>query len=164
VRSVAYQQLHGKAAEAILARLIALFPDHAFPPPLLLLQRPDADLRVCGLSAAKVAAAKEIAAKTLDGVVPDRATAAAWSDQALIELLTQLRGVGRWTVEMLLIFSLGRADVLPVDDFAVRQGYRKWQNLAAPPAPRRLAEIGRAWSPYRSTAAWYLWRASEFKD
>jgi DNA-3-methyladenine glycosylase II len=164
LRSVTYQQLHGRAAEAIFGRVIALFAPHAFPPPEQLLARPDEDLRGCGLSAAKIKAMKDIAQKSLDGIVPDRRTAEAMSDVALIEALTTLRGVGRWTVEMLLISGLGRPDILPVDDFAVREGYRKWKGLEAQPKPKHLAEIGAAWSPYRSTAAWYMWRASEFKS
>jgi len=161
VRAVAHQQLHGKAAAAILGRLTALFPEHGFPPPDLLLARPDAQLRACGLSAAKLAAIRDIAAKTLSGVVPDAKAAAALDDAALIERLTCLKGVGRWTVEMLLIFTLGRPDILPVDDFGVREGYRKLKALSEQPKPRKLAEIGERWSPFRSTAAWYLWRASE---
>jgi DNA-3-methyladenine glycosylase II len=164
VRAVAHQQLHGKAAEAILGRLLALFPDHGFPPPDLLLARPETELRGCGLSAAKLAAIQDIARKTLDGLVPDADAAARLEDGALIERLTCLKGVGRWTVEMLLIFTLGRPDILPVDDFGVREGYRKLKSLAEQPKPKALAEIGKQWSPYRSTAAWYLWRASELKS
>jgi DNA-3-methyladenine glycosylase II len=163
LRAVTYQQLHGRAAAAIYARLLALFPGHPCPPPALLLDCPTPLLRGCGLSAAKVLAVKDIAAKALDGIVPDAAAAQRMSDDSLIDCLTTLRGVGRWTVEMMLIFALGRPDILPVDDFAVRQGYRKWQGLDQAPSPKRLAEIGRAWSPHRSTAAWYLWRASEWK-
>jgi len=161
VRAVAHQQLHGKAAEAILRRLTGLFPEHEFPPPDALLGREDQELRGCGLSAAKLAAIKDIAGKTLDGLVPCAEDAAILENEALIERLTALRGVGRWTVEMLLIFTLGRPDILPVDDFGVRDGYRKLKALEAQPKPKALAEIGEAWSPHRSTAAWYLWRASE---
>jgi len=93
--------------------------------------------------------------------VPSRRAAARLSDAALIERLTTIRGVGRWTVEMLLIFTLGRPDVLPVDDFGVREGYRRLRGLAEQPRPRALAELGALWAPYRSTAAWYLWRAAE---
>jgi DNA-3-methyladenine glycosylase II len=161
VRAVAHQQLHGKAAEAILRRLTGLFPDHLFPPPELLLERQEQELRGCGLSAAKLAAIRDIAGKTLDGLVPCAEDAAAMENEELIERLVALRGVGRWTVEMLLIFTLGRPDILPVDDFGVREGYRKLKSLEAQPKPKALAEIGKAWSPYRSTAAWYLWRAAE---
>lgn len=161
--AVAHQQLHGNAAKAILGRVTALFPEYPFPPAELFLARSDADLRGCGLSAAKLAAMRDIAAKTASGFVPSRARAARMENEALIERLTALRGVGRWTVEMLLIFSLARPDVLPIDDFGVREGYRKLKKLDVQPKPKALAEIGQAWSPYRSTAAWYLWRASEIK-
>jgi DNA-3-methyladenine glycosylase II len=163
LHAVAHQQLHGKAAAAILGRVFALFPDHPVPPPEALLDHPEPALRGCGLSAAKLAAMRDIARKTIEGVVPDRALAAGLSDQELIERLTSLRGVGRWTVEMLLIFTLGRPDILPIDDFGVREGYRKLKNLEQQPKPSELAKIGEIWSPFRSTAAWYLWRASEFK-
>ena len=161
--AVAHQQLHGNAAKAILGRVIALFPEHDFPPPDLFLARADEELRACGLSAAKLLAMRDIAAKSVSGVVPSRASAARMDNEALIERLTSLRGVGRWTVEMLLMFSLGRPDVLPIDDFGVREGYRKLKKLDAQPKPKELARIGEAWAPYRSTAAWYLWRAAEIK-
>jgi len=161
--AVAHQQLHGNAAKAILGRVIALFPEHPFPPPDQFLARADEELRACGLSAAKLLAMRDIAAKSVSGVVPSRASAARMENEALIERLTSLRGVGRWTVEMLLMFSLGRPDVLPIDDFGVREGYRKLKKLEVQPKPKALGEIGKAWAPYRSTAAWYLWRASEIK-
>jgi DNA-3-methyladenine glycosylase II len=161
--AVAHQQLHGNAAKAILGRVIALFPDHPFPPADLFLARSDEELRACGLSAAKLLAMRDIAEKAVSGFVPSRAQAARMENEALIERLTALRGVGRWTVEMLLIFSLGRPDVLPIDDFGVREGYRKLKKLDAQPKPKALAGIGEAWAPYRSTAAWYLWRAAEIK-
>ena len=164
MRAVAYQQLHGKAAEAILGRVVALFPDHPFPPPDVFLARADAELRACGLSAAKLLAMRDIAAKAASGFVPSRAGAARLGNEALIERLTSLRGVGRWTVEMFLMFSLGRPDILPVDDFGVREGFRRIKKLDAQPKPKALAELGQAWAPYRSTAAWYLWRAAELKD
>ena len=104
---------------------------------------------------------RAICAATLDGTVPTRRGSARLSDEALIERLTSIRGVGRWTVEMLLIFTLGRPDVLPVDDFGVRDGYRVLYGLDVQPKPKALAEIGLAWAPYRSIAAWYLWRASD---
>lgn len=161
--AVAHQQLHGNAAKAILGRVIALFPDHPFPPADLFLARSDEELRACGLSAAKLRAMRDIAEKAVAGFVPSRTQAARMENEALIERLTALRGVGRWTVEMLLIFSLGRPDVLPIDDFGVREGYRKLKKLDAQPKPKALAEIGQVWAPYRSTAAWYLWRAAEIK-
>ncbi len=160
-RAIAHQQLHGRAAEAILGRFAALYPDVAFPGPDQVLATEEATLRACGFSGAKIACIRAIAAATLDGTIPSRRESARLSDAALIERLTTIRGVGRWTVEMLLIFTLGRPDVLPVDDFGVREGYRVLHRLDAQPKPRALAEIGLAWAPFRSLAAWYLWRASD---
>lgn len=160
VHAIAHQQLHGRAAEAILGRLAA----HAgglYPAPEQLLTIDDDALRACGFSGAKTAALRDLARKRLAGLVPSRAAAARLSDEALIERLSAVRGIGRWTVEMLLIFTLGRPDVLPVDDFGVREGFRRINDLEAQPKPRALAEIGAAWAPYRSTAAWYLWRAAD---
>ncbi len=161
VRAISHQQLHGRAAQAIMRRFVALYPTEAFPPPELVLATDDAQLRGCGLSGSKVAAIRDIAARALDGTVPTRAEAAGLTDAALIERLTAIRGVGRWTVEMLLIFTLGRPDILPVDDFGVREGWRLIQKLDAQPRPKELWAVGEAWAPYRSTAAWYLWRAAD---
>ncbi len=161
VRSIAYQQLHARAAEAIFGRFLALYPNETFPSPASILATEEQAMRACGFSAAKTATIRSIAEKMLDGTVPTRNAALELTDEELIERLTSLRGVGRWTVEMLLIFTLERPDVLPVDDFAVREGWRLLKSLANKPTPKELAKIGEAWSPYRSTAAWYLWRASE---
>lgn len=161
VRAIAHQQLHGRAAEAILSRLLALVPGGDFPGPEALAALPDEAFRGCGFSATKTAAIRSICARALDGTVPGSAEAVALSDEELIARLTTIRGVGRWTVEMLLIFTLGRPDVLPVDDFAVREGWRLIQGLERQPRPRELARIGEAWAPWRSTAAWYLWRAAD---
>lgn len=159
VQSVAYQQLTGKAAATILGRVKALFPAPRFPSPEDLLAIPDERLRGAGLSRAKVAAVKDIAAKTLDGVVPDLAEIRKMSDEEIIERLTTIRGVGRWTVEMLLIFRLGRPDVLPVTDYGVRKGFALAYGRDDLPTPGELLEHGERWRPYRTTAAWYLWRA-----
>jgi len=158
VRAIAYQQLHAKAGDAILGRLLALFAPAAFPDPRELLAIDGVLLRNCGFSASKIATLQGIAQATLDGVVPDYASARAMEDEALIERLVSLRGVGRWTVEMLLIYSLERPDILPADDFGVREGYRRLKGLDAQPNRRQMAAIGQAWSPYRTVAAWYLWR------
>ncbi len=160
VRAIAHQQLHGRAAEAILGRFIALAPG-PFPGAGATAALPDEALRGCGFSAGKVAAIRDICARTLDGTVPTGAEAAKLDDATLIERLVTIRGVGRWTVEMVLISTLGRPDVLPVDDFGVREGWRLITGADAQPRPRELAEIGQAWAPYRSTAAWYLWRAAD---
>lgn len=161
VRAIAHQQLHGKAAETILGRFAALYPDQPFPTPTQVLATSDEALRGCGFSGSKVAAIRDVCAKSVDGVIPSRRSAARLTDEALIERLVSIRGVGRWTVEMLLIFTLGRPDVLPIDDFGVREGYRVLYGLDAQPKPRALAEIGLAWAPYRSLATWYLYRAVE---
>ena len=161
VRAVAHQQVHGRAAEAILGRMRALFSPDGFPSPHALGALEDAAFRACGFSGSKTAAIRDISRAAVGGVVPTRWTAARMTDAALIERLVALRGVGRWTVEMLLIFTLGRPDILPVDDWAVREGYRRLKGLATQPAPKALAVLGLPWAPYRSTAAWYLWRASE---
>ena len=160
VRAIAHQQLHGNAARAILRRLTDQHPD-GFPSPAALHAAPNEVLRACGFSATKVATIREICARTLDGTVPSAAEAAGLSDEELIARLSSIRGVGRWTVEMLLISCLGRPDVLPVDDFGVREGWRLLTGAEAQLRPKQLAAIGEAWAPYRSTAAWYLWRASD---
>lgn len=161
LRAIAHQQLHGRAAAAILARFEALYPGAGFPTPEQVLATDTATLRACGWSAGKIAAIQDLCVKTVEGIVPSRRAAARMSDAVLIERLTAVRGIGRWTVEMLLMHSLGRPDILPVDDFGVREGYRRLHGLAAQPKPRALALAGEIWSPYRSTAAWYLWRAAE---
>ena len=161
MRAIAHQQLHGRAAEAILGRFVALFPGEAFPSPDAVLRTDEPALRGCGFSGPKIAALRDICAKTMDGTVPTRRASARLNDAELIERLTSIRGVGRWTVEMLLIFTLGRPDVLPVDDFGVREGYRVLYELDAQPKPRELATLGEAWAPYRSIATWYLYRAVE---
>ena len=161
VRAIAHQQVHGRAAEAILGRFLAHHPGHAFPPPEAVLAREVEVMRACGFSGSKVAAIRDIAEKASGGLVPTRAGCEKLDDAALIERLVAIRGVGRWTVEMLLIFTLGRADILPVDDFGVREGWKVAAGLEEQPKPKALAVIGEAWSPWRSIAAWYLWRAAD---
>lgn len=161
MRAIAHQQLHGRAAQAILGRFEALYPGDGFPSPDAVLATDEAALRGCGFSGSKIAALRDICAKTLDGTVPTRRASARLTDAELIERLTSIRGVGRWTVEMLLIFTLGRPDVLPVDDFGVREGYRVLYGLDNQPRPRELATLGEAWAPHRSLATWYLYRAVE---
>ena len=160
VRAISHQQLHGRAAETILGRFIALYPE-PFPEPAQVLSTQETVLRGCGFSQSKVVAILDICAKTLDGTVPNRRAAVKMADMELIERLMTIRGVGRWTVEMLLMFTLGRPDILPVDDFGVREGYRLLHTLDDQPKPRTLAAIGEAWAPFRTTAAWYLWRAAD---
>lgn len=161
VRAVAHQQLNGTAAESILRRFRALFPGRRFPGPADLATISDDALRAAGFSRAKIASLRDIAEKTLSGIVPTSRTIAGMSDEEIVARLTQVRGVGRWTVEMMLIFNLGRADVWPVDDFGVRNGYRIAFNLPAMPSAKELQVLGERWRPHRTTAAWYLWRAAE---
>jgi DNA-3-methyladenine glycosylase II len=123
------------------------------------LQTPDERLRAVGLSFAKIASIKDLARKTLDGVVPPYEILHTLADDEIVARLTQVRGIGRWTVQMLLMFRLGRPDILPVDDFGVCNGFRLAYGLRGMPKPRALAEFGARWAPYRSVAAWYLWRA-----
>jgi len=156
--AIAHQQLHGKAAMAILARLQALYPGQRYPEPRELIDTPDERLRGVGLSRAKLLAMKDVAAKTLDGTVPERRAILRLDDEAVIERLTAVRGVGRWTAEMLLMFTLNRPDVLPVDDFGIREGFRLLHGKRKQPTPKWLAAYGRRWAPYRTTASWYLWR------
>ena len=159
VQSVAYQQLNGTAAATIFGRIKALYPGKRFPSPEDLLATPDERLRGAGLSRAKVAAIKDIAAKTLAGVVPTSRKIARMDNETILAQLTTIRGVGPWTVEMLLMFKLGRPDVLPVTDYGVRKGFALTFNLKDLPTPKDLLAHGEKWRPYRSVAAWYLWRA-----
>ena len=161
VRAIAHQQVHGRAAEAILGRLVALHAGGGFPSAEFILSLPVEAMRGCGFSGSKVAAIRDIAEKTAGGLVPTREAAARLDDTTLIERLVAIRGVGRWTVEMLLMSTLGRPDILPVDDFGVRDGYRLAAGLEEQPKPKVLAEIGLAWAPYRTVAAWYLWRRAD---
>jgi DNA-3-methyladenine glycosylase II len=159
VRSVTFQQLNGAVAEKILGRVLALYPETKFPTPDELLATPDAKLRAAGLSRNKIAAVKDIAAKTLGGVVPDSRAIRRMPNEEIVERLTTVRGVGPWTVEMLLIFTLGREDVLPTTDFGVRKGFALTYGLDDLPTPKELLAHGEKWRPHRTTASWYLWRA-----
>jgi DNA-3-methyladenine glycosylase II len=161
VRAVAYQQLHAKAGDAILRRFLALYPHADFPKPREMLETEMGRQRACGFSATKLNTIRTIAQAAIDGVVPDRETADKLSDESLISALTSLKGIGRWTVEMFLIYTLERPDILPVDDFGVREGYRRIKGLLVAPKAREMRDIGLAWSPHRTAAAWYLWRATE---
>jgi DNA-3-methyladenine glycosylase II len=156
--SIAYQQLSGKAAATIWGRVHALFPGKHLDPKLVL-EMPDETLRATGLSRSKVAALKDLAAKTLDGTVPSARALAKMSDEEIITRLIAVRGIGRWTAEMLLLFDLGRPDVWPVDDYGVRKGFAKTFGRRKLPTPKQLRKLGEKWRPYRSFAAWYFWRA-----
>ena len=176
-RSIIYQQLHGKAAAAIHGRMIEGFRSvcgiGVHPAPEHLLECPTEQLRSAGLSHNKVLALRDLAAKTLDGTVPSLARIRRMPDEAIIEHLTEVRGIGRWTVEMMLIFRLGRTNVLPVDDYGVRKGFAlTFQGLKpttkVTPALLPKADVMRRrakrWSPWSSVASWYLWRACDLAD
>jgi DNA-3-methyladenine glycosylase II len=169
LEAIIYQQLHGKAAFAILNRLLHAFGD-IHPQPENLLQAPDELLRSCGLSANKTKALRDLAAKTLDGTVPSLAKIRRMPDAEIIERLTEVRGVGQWTVEMLLIFRLGRPDVFPLSDYGVRKGFlltfgRPPKTKPITPAVLPKVDVmlrrARRWQPWRSVASWYLWRACD---
>ena len=144
-----------------MRRFVALFPTGRFPQPDDLLAMNEQAIRGAGFSQAKVAALRDLAAKTLDGTVPTGAIVRKLDDEAIIERLIAVRGIGRWTVEMLLIFQLGRPDVLPVDDFGVRNGFRIAYGRRSMPMPKEVLRYGERWKPYRTAAAWYLWRAAD---
>ncbi len=161
ISAVAHQQLHAKAAESILRRFRDLYPGVRFPKPAQVLGTSDEQLRAAGFSGGKILAVRDIAAKTQTGLVPTRAKALRLSDDELIARLTAVRGVGRWTVEMLLIFTLGRGDVFPSDDFGVRNGFRIALKLDEMPRPKDILAHAERWRPHRTLAAWYLWRAAD---
>jgi DNA-3-methyladenine glycosylase II len=161
VQAVAHQQLNGTAANTILTRFIKLFPKRQFPKPEDLADITDEQIRACGFSFSKIAAIRDIATKTLDGTIPSSRKIEKLTDEEIIERLTAARGVGRWTVEMLLIFQLGRKDVLPADDFGVRNGFCIAYKKREMPKPKDLLKFGSRWRPHGTTAAWYLWRAAD---
>jgi DNA-3-methyladenine glycosylase II len=157
--SIVYQQLHGRAAATIFGRLCERVGKGSAFTPEALLATPDTALREAGLSGSKMAALKDLAQKTREGAVPTLAQVRRMEDAELIERFTQVRGIGQWTVEMLLIFRLGRPDVLPVDDYAIRKGFMLMQGLKESPRPREVLAYGERWRPWRTVASWYLWRS-----
>ena len=161
VEAIVYQQLTGKAAATIFARLCALFPSAPGAPSAeQLLAASDEALRSAGLSRAKLLSLRDLARRAAAGEIPTPLQISDMEDEAIIASLTQIRGIGRWTAEMLLIFHLGRPDVLPADDYGVRKGFAIAYDRALP-SPKELAAYGTRWQPYRSVASWYLWRAAE---
>jgi len=176
MEAIVYQQLHGKAAATIMGRVKALFPENTtqvttrhgaqagFPSPEQVLAATPELLRSAGLSQNKMLAIRDLAAKAQDGTVPTVRDAHKISDDELVERLTAIRGIGRWTVEMLLLFRLGRPDVLAVDDYGVRKGFAKMHRMEELPKPKELLAYGEKWRPHRSVACWYMWRAAEMKE
>ena len=168
VESILYQQLHGKAAATIHRRVREHFGGD--PEPQMLLDAPEEVLRAAGVSGNKIKALRDLALRTLDGTVPSHAAIRKMSNEEILNRLTKVRGIGPWTVEMLLIFRLGRPDVFPVSDYGVRKGYAltflrlpvtRPIQAADLPLPEILLKRGRRWAPFRSVASWYLWRACD---
>jgi DNA-3-methyladenine glycosylase II len=161
MESIAYQSISGKAAATIFARIKALGENGRPPSPEKMLKIPNAKLRKAGLSGAKVAAVKDLAKKTIEGIVPTHDEALLLSDGELVERLVSVRGIGAWTVEMFLIFRLGRPDVLPIHDLGVKKGWSVAYGKKHMPTPKELLKFGERWRPYRTVASWYMWRAFE---
>ncbi|HEV2488424.1 MAG TPA: hypothetical protein VGT03_01340 [Candidatus Acidoferrales bacterium] len=159
LEAIVYQSISGKAAETIFSRVKALSASGRCPTPEEILRLRKQKLRKAGLSGAKIAAVRDLARKTIEGIVPTLAQAQEMSDQELVERLDSVRGVGAWTVEMFLIFRLGRPDVLPIHDYGVQKGFALTYGKKDIPKPRELAAFGERWRPYRTVAAWYMWRA-----
>lgn len=159
LRAIAHQQLSGKAAETIMGRFHALFPNVTHPSAEQVLAIEDLALRQVGFSRPKISYIKDLANKTLSGIVPTHDEVAALEDEALITRLTEIKGIGRWTVEMLLIFKMGRMDVLPAHDLGIQKGFQLTYGKRKLPNPETILKYGERWRPYRTIASWYLWRA-----
>jgi DNA-3-methyladenine glycosylase II len=162
LQAIVYQQIAGKAAEAIFGRVKALGAN-GFPTPEEIVRAPKTKLRRAGLSRQKIAAVKDLAAKTLDGTVPPLAKIRRMSEEEIHERLTRVHGIGEWSVQMFLISRLGHPDVLPVHDYGIRKGFQRVYGYKDVPKPQVILEHGERWRPYRSIASWYLWRALEEK-
>jgi len=161
LEAIAYQSISGLAARTIFARIKALGSNDRPPTPQQILAATDQTLREAGLSFAKIAAARDLAQKTIDGIVPTLEEAHKMSDEELVQRLDSVRGIGAWTVEMFLIFRLGRPDVLPIHDYGVQKGFALAYGKRKIPKPKELAKFGERWRPYRTVASWYMWRAVE---
>jgi 3-methyladenine DNA glycosylase/8-oxoguanine DNA glycosylase len=161
LEAIVYQSISGKAAAKIYSRIKALGAEGLGPTPAEILATPTQELREAGLSGAKAAAMKDLAQKTIEGIVPTLEEAGKLSDAELVERLISVRGIGAWTVEMFLIFRLGRPDVLPIHDYGVQKGFALTYGKKEIPKPRDLAAFGERWRPYRTVASWYMWRAVE---
>ncbi len=159
LRSIVYQQLHGKAAATIHGRVLAELDRHGGPTPEALTKATDAALRGAGLSGNKLLAVRDLSLKCREGTVPSLKDARRLADEELVTRLTEVRGIGPWTVHMLLIFYLGRPDVMPTGDFAIRLGFKRLYRKRKDPSPEAIIKHARRWQPYRSVASWYLWRS-----
>lgn len=161
-RAIIFQQLAGAAANAIYGRVVGLYPGRAFPHPTQILATPDAILRKAGLSAKKALYIKDLATH-VDKKILNFHRFARMTDEEVIADLTRVKGIGRWTAEMFLMFNLARPDVLPVDDLGVRNAVKRAYSMRKPPTPKELRVFGQRWSPYRTAAAWYLWKSLDIK-
>ncbi len=161
LESIAYQSISGKAAATIFGRIKALSSNGRPPSPEQMLNLSKSKLRKAGLSGAKILAMKDLARKTIEGVVPSLEQAEKLSDEELVQRLASVRGIGAWTVEMFLIFRLGRPDVLPIHDLGVKKGWSVTYGKKHMPKPKELLKFGERWRPYRTIASWYMWRAFE---
>lgn len=159
MRSIIYQQLHGKAAATIHGRVLAVLAARGGATPAALSRCTETELRSAGLSRGKLAALLDLAAKCREGVVPTLDAARSMTDEELETRLTEVRGIGPWTVHMLLIFTLGRPDVMPTGDYAIRVAFRQLYRKRKDPTPEQILKQARCWQPYRSVASWYLWRS-----
>jgi DNA-3-methyladenine glycosylase II len=164
VQAVAHQQLNGSAANTILARFKALFPKRRFPSPAQVDAIGTDKITGVGFSRAKASYVKGIARAALDGLVPDRRKIERMTDDEIVARLTQIKGIGQWSVEMFLMFGLGRPDVLPVHDYGIQQGFAIVYGKRKLPKPDQILKYGERWRPYRTTASWYLWRAVDLRD
>jgi DNA-3-methyladenine glycosylase II len=164
LRAIVFQQLAGAAAATIFGRVKALGSDGNCPSPEEILRATRPKLRRAGLSRQKIAAVKDLAKKTLDGTVPPLAMIRRMSEEEILERLTQVRGIGEWSVHMFLMFQLGRPDVLPIKDYGIRKGFQHVYGLEDEPKPQEVLEYAERWRPYRSIASWYLWRAVDQKN
>jgi 3-methyladenine DNA glycosylase/8-oxoguanine DNA glycosylase len=160
LESIVYQQLTGKAAATILGRVKALYGD-GFPSPAEVLATENQTLRDAGLSGAKTAAIKDLSEKASAGLLPGIEEMHVLSDEEIVKILSTVRGIGEWTVQMMLIFRLGRADVMPCNDYGVRKGFARTYELDELPSPKQLLQHAEKWRPYRTIASWYLWRSLE---
>jgi DNA-3-methyladenine glycosylase II len=163
LRAIVYQQLAGKAAAAIFGRVTALGAS-GFPTPEEILLLEETTLRGAGLSRQKIAAVKDLAARTIDGTVPNLKEIRRMSEEEILERLTRVHGIGEWSVQMFLMSQLGRPDILPVQDYGIRKGFQNVYGLDDVPKPKAVLEHGERWRPYRSIASWYLWRAADAKS
>lgn len=162
-RAILYQQLSGKAAATIVGRVEAAIGSDRFHHDTLA-RCDDATIRACGVSGNKLLALRDLALRESRGEIPDLRRMSAMDNDAIVAALVPVRGIGRWTVEMMLMFRLGRADVLPIDDLGIRKGAQRVDRLDEMPAPKALAERGERWGPYRSYASFYLWRIADFAE